>query len=164
MKIQTVFFFGFFNPFFKKPMHWVFRVAVEPKFCSRRRAARNGLFNKRARHERNLVKKHTRQRHALNERCRRFVASAEEIKAILPSRKRNVNEILRIFFADFKAKLAKNGQKGSDNIPFERGDCFSAKGKRTIRKAVCCPRNERKRHTGCFSASYRSVTDYSVSV
>jgi len=73
MKIQAVFLRALFYPFLVEPVQRRVGVAVEPQFRAVERAPRQCLFDKRARHQGNLVEQNAAECHALNERRRALV-------------------------------------------------------------------------------------------
>lgn len=83
--IQRLALMSLHYPLTVEPVMRAVGIAVEPDLAAGNGAACAGLLDKGARHQNNLVHEYAGKRHALDERLRALVLSAEKIKAVRPA-------------------------------------------------------------------------------
>ena len=142
-----------------EPVLGMLGVAVEPEPRPVHRAPRDRLLHKGTRHQRDLVKKHARQRHALNQRRRRLVLTAEKVETLLPSAIAHQQQVLRQLLLAGKAERLQERQNRSHHIAPQRTNGLAAEGKIRAAAKIEAPDNEGQRHTEGLAAPHRSVAD-----
>ena len=159
MQPQAVPLFRFQNPGFVKPVAGSRGVAVEPKTASRHRAAGAGLFHKGLWHQRHLVQQDPRKGDALNQACRAFVPSSEDVVLILPPQEPDRHQILRPFFLPLGTQFRQLRQDLRQYIASQGSNGLTADAEFFPVKAALGPQEESQPHGQRLSGTDCPVAD-----
>ena len=135
------------------------RIAVEPKPASGNGASGASLLHKRAGHQRHLIHQHSRKGDALDQACRAFVPSAENIKLIPVAAKSHRHQVFRPFFLPFRPQRFQPRQDLRQHISSQRRDGFSADAEPLPIKTGHRPQKEPKTHSQCLPGAHRPIAD-----
>ena len=134
-------------------------IAGEPQPRALDGAARHGLLDKGARHERGLVEQHAREGDPLDERGAPLVPPAEKVEAVAPVLEGNLKHAAGKPLLHRKAELPQAGKQRGHDVAAQGGHRLAAEREALPVKACHRPEEEPERKAERLAAAHRPVAD-----